>query len=109
MLAYILSLFITVQPSIKEAKQEFREKIRNDITCHINITKNVTEQAVTNRNNKTIRIRKDYWNRLDPVAQRVTVIRELLHCELGIPYMLGMSIMNKKITVARMIYKYGAD
>jgi len=108
MLSYLLSYLMLSSP-IYDAKQEFKEKIVSNITCHINITKNVTEQALTNRNNKTIKIRKNYWDKLDYNAKKATVIRELLHCELGIPYMIGMSIMNKNITVARTIYVYGAD
>jgi len=96
-------------PEILNAKTEFVKKIRSTITCTISITRSMTEQTRTNRRTKSIQIRESYWNNLNDVAKRVTVIRELIHCELGLPYLVGVSIMNKRITQAVNAYVYGAE
>jgi len=109
MLNFLFSLLSIFPSPIKEAKEEFKLKIRDNITCSISIEDSIEEQFKTDIRGKSILIRADYWGKLDHITKKVVVIRELLHCELGIPYMVGMSIMNKKITIARTIYIYGAD
>ena len=107
-LIFIFSVILFNNGPVYEAREEFKLKVRKDITCSISIDDSIGEQFKTDIIGKSILIRADYWGKLDHIARKVVIIRELLHCELGIPYMVGMSIMNKKITIARTIYIYGA-
>ena len=101
---------MAMSTAIKDAKTEFLTHVRDTpITCNINFTANKNIQTHTDLRVKEITINETYWRKLDYTAKKVTILRELIRCETHLPYLVGVSLMNRKITQAVAAYEYGAE
>jgi len=103
----IFSVLLNVNPSVNQALKEYNSQFKPLQVCTISVDSNMSKQTATSIKNKTIKISSEYWYKLSLTARKVTVIRELLHCQNKYPYMEGISIMNRKITQAVNAYEYG--
>lgn len=105
----VLSLSAKATP-YAEALSEVAPLLKRPPQCGVYLVERPIKhfQVIVDSVYKDIYINKEYWNVLDRLSRRIILIRELLHCEAGVPYVEGHSIMNRKITIARMVYEYGA-
>lgn len=100
----VLFLSSCIQPSKEKPTQALNPKTQD---CSIYIVNTI--EAQTSVVGSDIFIRDTYWAELDKKARYVTLLRETLHCEYGYPYLEGISVMNRKITLAMAAYEYGAN
>ena len=110
LIAGLIGFFLTPhdsRPEVSQAILEYRTSIDTHVSCVVSFTHDDTFQAMVI--GKHILISASYWEKLDSTARKVVVLRELLHCDKGISYMEGISIMNRKITLAVNAYTYGAE
>ena len=110
----ILMVLVTSTKSFTEAyfdpiinaQLEYIQKIDSDIKGSIMFRYN---NVITSCKGKDIYIDNKLYSKLDNVAKRVTILRSMLHCWKGYPYLKGISIMNLSITHAVAAYEYGAN